>query len=196
MNDKVQPILLGNPNHRQNNVGYIQVHGTDSSSSRSSSPDSRISWHQNLSERIICILDLPAYLIPGRLISFFKPSLDAVESISVFASKDRNEKYTTIIIAKSENGANQLFEDFNGVRFSSFDQSCCFMHRVERFGVSANSWDDSNAQQFINLFTSCGENSDSLKVFRSYLFSGATFDSILYQQDSYQSEYQLCSRRL
>ena len=94
----------------------------------------------NGSAKLLCALDVPAFLVPKEIIMFFDSYSCHIETFKVLKSYYNEEvyndtdsagldssgiKYIVLLYMKSNESANKLMHEFNGRAYSSLDSTLC-----------------------------------------------------------------------
>jgi hypothetical protein len=99
----------------QQNIGYVELFENPSMCECDTTED------KGIAGRVLCLLSVPSYMIPGDIIQYFKSFVDAVVSIDIVMRRDVSQQFAdcaspffAIIIMRTANLASQLVSEFHG----------------------------------------------------------------------------------
>jgi hypothetical protein len=81
---------------------------------------------------VVCLLSVPAAMIPTELLHFFRAYLSSFLCVRVFRHLAHADKYLTLIQLTSAKAAEAFIGDYSGTLLSSLDNAYCVLHPVHR----------------------------------------------------------------
>ncbi len=73
------------------------------------------------SEVLVCLLEVPSYMIPCELIQFFASVQDSILTLTIFRHYSDSSKYCGILCIDNAINAQRIIDDYNGQLMSSLD---------------------------------------------------------------------------
>lgn len=165
--DHVLPFLVGTA-YQLERYGVLQHSSSVSIKSLlSTDPDTADAALEGLaaesldvSSCVLCLVLVPAHMIPTEILHFFSTVLGDIATISIFRHYWQPEKYFALIRASSVEAAVRLRGDFHGQLMSSLDCAFClllpvsdvaFCRRIEDLGhVLADTPAEDGVQQKVS----------------------------------------------
>lgn len=85
--------------------------------------------------RLLCILQVPSFMIPRGFLQFLSPSLNTIDNIIILRHYSAPEKYMALLKMESEEAARSLVRDFEGQLISSLTHTACSFSSVKRVSM-------------------------------------------------------------
>lgn len=83
----------------------------------------------------LCLLDVPAHMIPKEILRFFGSNLAQISSIRIVKHTTQSDKYLAIIDVISVEAANQFVCDFSGQVLSSLEDVRCTLVPIAKIVI-------------------------------------------------------------
>jgi hypothetical protein len=154
-------FLLGTSHQNDKlNTGKLEFYESvslDCSQQIKYSPDKNldIQSHNNL----LCLLNVPSFMIPGELIKFFGLDLSKMTSIRIYRQYSDLESYTAVIQTVSILELNSIINDYDGQLMSTLEgNTFCRLRPVKHISF-ANSSDFYRVYSNNNFNESCNVDS-------------------------------------
>ena len=84
----------------------------------------------------VCLLDVPSFMIPKEIISYFAPSLHEIGHFKIMKYLSSSERYLALLTMTDTAAANRLIQDYDGHPLSSLEGNitCSIRHVKEVIG--------------------------------------------------------------
>lgn len=86
---------------------------------------------QFFTERTICILSIPCFMIPHEILHFFSSYLHSIVSIEILRNFELPDQYIAILKLDTVESATNIMTEFHGTLLSSLQPMTCFMYPVK-----------------------------------------------------------------
>lgn len=97
------------------------------------------------SYRNLCLLDVPAHMIPKEILRFFGSSLSLISSIRIVKHSSESDRYLALLDVASPAATHTLISEFSGQMLSSLENVRCLLLLVAN--VSFDSEDESCSKE-------------------------------------------------
>lgn len=79
----------------------------------------------------LCLMNVPAQMIPTDLLQYFGPNLNLISSIRIFRHAQYDNKYLAIVQLLTSEATSILLDEYNGQMLSSLDNIACILLPVK-----------------------------------------------------------------
>ena len=94
---------------------------------------------------VVCLLNVPAFLIPGDILKFFGAYVGSMRSFKVLRHYSNPEIYMAVLEMESDEAALCIIRDFHGQLLTSLEPAMCILYPVRSVTYDAFKCDDESA---------------------------------------------------
>lgn len=87
---------------------------------------------------LVCIVNVPAFLIPGDILKFFASYVAKMRVFNVYRHYSSPEVYLAVLEMESSVAANDIIRDFHGQQLTSLEPTVCIMLAVKSISHDIN----------------------------------------------------------